>query len=100
MVARRHVRQGVHVTQLAVLYSKQVGIGQSADAKSAERHDRSRRLVNDEAPGYDIHAGRHADRAAVVRGAFAGADTAFGTVAGLSPWHQVELLFQKSVQVG
>jgi hypothetical protein len=77
----------MHVTQLALLYAKEVGIRQSADTESAERDNRSNRLINDEAPRYDVDATRYADLAAILRDAFTGADTAFGPVARVSPRH-------------
>src|SRR5579859_3074663 len=77
-----------------------MAIGQSPDTEGAKPNHRSNRLVNDEASRDDIDTGRYADRAAVVREAFASAKTALGSVARFAPRHQVELLLEERIKVG
>src|SRR5262252_5266516 len=99
------MRQSVDETQFAVLDAEEMGIwrstasGRGAGAESAERHDRSNRLVNDEAPIRDVDAARHANLAPIVRGPLAGMHPAFGAVARVTPWHEVHLSFEECVQV-
>ena len=84
---RWNVRQRVHETQLALLYSKHVGIRQPADAERAKRDHRSHRLVDDETPRDDVDAAGHAHLAAILREAFSGANTAFRPFARIAPRH-------------
>ena len=100
------MRQGVHVTQFAILHAEEMSIGRAAaagwvsGAEGAEHHDRTDRLVHHEAAVGDVHAARDADITAVIRGSFAGVRAAFRAVAGVAPRHQVLFPFKKRIEVG
>src|SRR5690606_35659427 len=101
----QQVRERVHVAQLAVLDPEEVRIrstaaaGRSAGPERAERDDRADHLVDDEAPVRDVHPARHADLAAVVRGAAARVHAAFDADAGEAPGHEVDLPLEERVEV-
>ena len=100
----QHVRQRMHVPQLAVLHAEKVRVGRAAaaagssHAKCTKYHYRTDRFIHNKPPVSDIYAARHG-RADVFRSSPACICPAFNADAWLSPWHPIYVSINERVYI-
>src|SRR5690606_20388444 len=100
------MRDRVDVTQLAVLDPEHVRVRRTAAAvgpagtEGAPHHYGAQHFIDHKTTVGDVHARWHARLAGVLRRVAAGEHAALDALAGIAPWHQVDLRLEEGVEIG